>query len=128
MRSLHMLDLSQIELGLRETCLWATFFDLDPLTARKEGWTHSLDPQKGRESTCIAAHLLRCLPRTAATTSAVPGFIALPRPNNHRIARVPFARSMLLISLYLPPCHCQAREAGLYRGWSQSIFLEVDCL
>ena len=55
MRSLHMLDLSQIELGLRETCLWATFFDLDPLTARKEGWTHSLDLQKGRESTCIAA-------------------------------------------------------------------------
>ena len=47
MRSLHMLDLSQIELGLRETsCLWATFFDLDPLTARKEGWTHSLDLQK----------------------------------------------------------------------------------
>ena len=99
----------------------------------QEGRMDSLTrPPKEGERALVSprAHLPRCLPRTASATSAVPGFIALPRPNNHRIARVPFARSMLLIPLYLPPCHCQTREAGLYRGWSHRvcIFLEVDCL
>ena len=75
----------------------------------------SLDLPKGEgagrgKSTCIAAH---ASPEMFAKSgdyvdhSGIYRFPLVCLPDSRATARVPFARPMLLIPVYLPPSHCQ---------------------
>ena len=71
----------------------------------------SLDLPKGEgESTCIAAHASTEMFAKSGDYVDHSGIYRFPLvclPDSLAMARVPFARPMLLIPVYLPPSHCQ---------------------